>query len=50
MILQNNNLAGQEAVTDYLHYTWIFDGAEQTDEQNTDENAAEQSSGSGGRE
>ena len=40
----NNN-----TLTDYLHYTWIFDGAEQgqADEQDTDKNAAEQSSGSG---
>ena len=42
-MLENN-------ITDYLHYTWIFDGAEQADEQTDNENAAEQSSGSGGGE
>ena len=35
-------------ITDYLHYTWIFDGEEKADEQTDNENAAEQSCGSGG--
>lgn len=47
MSLQGNNLSAQEAaseaLTDFLHYTWIFEEAV-TGEQ-ADENAADKSSG-----